>query len=258
MLFIALGVSISSFLIRGVLVEQSHVTDTFEFSSSDNTALFESEVSAYDEISLIFFEERKMTVETVQSTPKDTTDTLLKKLSIDGYENRDILQELWVRAADGNITEETLLVFKNVKDESSDPELSSFASMVLKDLKRLQKIRSGELSEEVTSNNTLDYTQLEEQLLSSNEAIRNEAVTQLGNDRNTIAIPLLKAHLNDSSTQIRLNIVQSLWRMAADGFDAEHDLTYTLQEMTTDEDEAVAQAAVLAVEDLIHLQNIDN
>ena len=46
--------------------------------------------------------------------------------------------------------------------------------------------------------------------------------------------------------------------MAADGFDAEHDLTYTLQEMTTDEDEAVAQAAVLAVEDLIHLQNIDN
>ena len=133
MLFIALGVSISSFLIRGVLVEQSHVTDTFEFSSSDNTALFESEVSAYDEISLIFFEERKMTVETVQSTPKDTTDTLLKKLSIDGYENRDILQELWVRAADGNITEETLLVFKNVKDESSDPELSSFASMVLKD-----------------------------------------------------------------------------------------------------------------------------
>ncbi len=61
--------------------------------------------------------------------------------------------------------------------------------------------------------------------------------------------------LNDSSPQIRLHIVQSLWRIAADGFDAEYDLTFTLETMTTDEDEAVAQAAALAVKDLTRLRN---
>jgi len=203
-------------------------------------------------------ENNTMKVKTVQVALDDTIETLIQKASEHGYENYDLLQALWVKAVDGNITEELLLIFKNVQEESTNPKLSSFASMVLKDLERLQKIRSGELSkEESTLSHTLNYRQLEEQLLSSDETTRSEAVSLLGNDRNGTGIPLLKEQLNDSSPQIRLLTVQSLWRIAADGFDKTYDLTYTLQTMVDDGDEAVAEAASLAVKDLMHLHHSD-
>jgi len=204
--------------------------------------------------SVFIQDKNKTALQTTIIKQVDTARTLIQEpLRKSDQNSYYYLQKLWITTAENNITDEVLLIFKKVAEEASDQDLAYFASIALKDLRSLQKIRKGGSN----LNYKLNYTQLKEQLYDSDERIRCQTIAIMGNDRNETNIPLLKTQLNDPSPQVRLLTVQLLWRIAADGFDKTYDLTYTLQTMTDDEDETVAKAASLAVKDLMHLHHSD-